>query len=176
MTILTAINEAPNGPVQLLTDSKKEKFRLDYNGASIFQGSVKVRRADADLSLKDANTRLFVLSKYDGWDVVTQTIRVGVIGALDGDLILLKGVLPETLGGMLCRSEEPATPPEPVETEATAFYCIDHDWLLSVDEGAEGTFVTAPSGKTKMEFVGDIVLRFRPWYGTRHCGGCPSAE
>ncbi|BDI32323.1 hypothetical protein CCAX7_43740 [Capsulimonas corticalis] len=170
MTIPTTTTEAPNGPVQLLTDAKKEKFRLDYNGASIFQGSVKVRRADTALSLKDANTRLFVLSKYDGWDIVTQTIRVGVIGATDGDIVLLKGVLPETFGGMLCKAEHVALPPEPVEADASAFYCIDHDWMLSVDDGAEGSFLTATNGKTKMEFAGEIVLRFRPWYRARHCG------
>ncbi len=114
--------ELPNGPAKITTDNKKERFKLEYAGDPVFQGSVILIRDGERMSLKDAHCRLFTVSKSDGWDVVTQSIRVAAVGALPGDVIVMRGHAIDPGGGSVIEM--------PVEI-CGSIYRQDQDWLLS---------------------------------------------
>ena len=116
----------PNGPAKVSTDNKKERFKLDYGGETVFQAGVKLIRDEKISGLRDAAARLFVVSKSDGWDVVTQTVRIAAVGSLPGDILTIDGHCPVI---------DDAVSTEIVGADAGSpcVYCASHDWLLSVD-------------------------------------------
>lgn len=170
--------ELPNGPAKVTTDLKKDRFKIDYAGDAIFQATVRVRRNGEDLTLKDAGARLFVVSKSEGWDVVTQSVRVTAVATQEGDTLIIRG---HTIAG----HEFGLVPAGQANIDAAGVYCIRQDWLLSTlpeqtvewfceevkPRGAENTVprvaVTAEGG--------DFVLCFRPHYGKRH-GAYPKSH
>jgi len=91
MTLETDI--LPNGPARLVTDLRKDKFRLDYAGAAILQVTVRLRRGETLLSLRDGGARLIAISKSEGWDRVTQTVRASAVALSPGDTLLMKGTI-----------------------------------------------------------------------------------
>jgi len=162
----------PNGPAKVSTDNKKERFKLDYGGEIVFQAGVKLIRDDKSTSLRDAVARLFVVSKFDGWDVVTQTIRIAAVGSLPGDILTIDGHCPiiddTVVTEILCD-----------EAQLPCVYCASHDWLLSIDPGptttlavedvpVKGTADVTAQRVTVAATGPEIILRFRPYYRQRH--------
>jgi len=150
-----------------MIDNKKERFKLDYGGDIVFQAGVKLIRDDKELGVREAGARLFVVSKFDGWDVVTQTIRVTAVGVRPDDRILVKGFCPDT--------------GTPLVTEIVdeGVYCSSHDWMLSLDPGptasldTEDVPVKGDPETTVQRIVltaeaPEIMLRFRPYFRQRH--------
>jgi hypothetical protein len=166
----TSPEPPPNGPAKVSTDNKKERFKLDYGGEIVFQAGVKLVRDDKSTSLRDASARLFVVSKFDGWDVVTQTIRIAAVGSLPGDIITIDGH---------CPIVDDAVATEIACADSPCVYCATHDWLLSIDAGPKTTFAVedvpvkgvpdATAQRISVTAEGpEIILRFRPYYRQRH--------
>lgn len=162
--------ELPNGPARVVTDTRKDRFKLEYGGDAIFQATVKVARDDGELSFRDAGARLFVVSKFDGWDVVTQTIRVAAVGARPGDRIFLRG--------HACHSGEGVAPE--MSADSNGVYSPDQDWLLTIDDGPDASFAPeeiavkgdpqATVARIAVTATGvEVGLRFLPYYRQRHC-------
>lgn len=161
----------PNGPARVTTDNKKERFKLDYAGDLVFQASVKLLREGEELSFKDAAARLFVLSKFDGWDIVTQTIRVAAVATRPDDRLVVRGQAPD--------SGTSTTTEIAVVDGCDCIYCLSHDWLLSLDPGPTSTIAAEdvpvkgdPESTTRRIVLvaegPEIMLRFRPYYRQRH--------
>jgi hypothetical protein len=168
----TAPNPAPNGPAHIVTDAKKDRFKIEYAGEPIFQASVRIVRDGNELALKAAAVRLFVVSKFDGWDVVTQSIRVAAIGATPGDTLALCGH--STL-------RAPDVTVAALDDGSTGLYREAQDWLLSVDAGPdvecapeELSAAASADGRAPrilLDVCGaDVTLKFRPHYRARHGG------
>jgi hypothetical protein len=167
--------ELPNGPARVVTDNKKERFRLEYGGETVVQASVKVLRDEAEFSFRDAGVRLFVVSKFDGWDVVTQTIRVAAVGAKPGDRIAVRGHALDSGTGI-------ATEIVNDQAGASCIYSPAQDWIVSVEDGPSVALVCedvpvkgAPETTVqRISFTAEgpeVILRFRPYYRQRHVGG-----
>lgn len=165
--------ELPNGPAKLTTDLKKDRFKLEYAGDNIFQATVRLVRDGAEIALKDAGVRLFVVSKSDGWNIVTQTVRIAVVASLPGDTIVVRGNTTDVVSEveLLTLAEGPV-----------GVHGGRQDWLISVDPGPVATLscvdVPAKNGEPDatrpraiVEASGvDVTLRFRPHYKARHYG------
>jgi len=157
------------------TDNKKERFKLDYGGEIVFQAGVKLIRDEKSTGLRDAAARLFVVSKFDGWDVVTQTIRIAAVGSLPGDILTIDGHCPiiddAIATEIIC--EDGSDP---------CVYSASHDWLLSIDPGPTTALAVEDVpvkgvADVAAQRIGvavqgpEIILRFRPYYRQRHRAG-----
>jgi hypothetical protein len=163
--------EIPNGPATV-TDNKKDRFKLEYGGLVIFQATVKLLRDEAEITFKAAGARLFVVSKFDGWDVVTQTVRIAAVGSRPADRLIVRGHAADS-------GTPISTSITPDETGADAIYSSSHDCLISVEPGPTVTIacedvpVKATPDANVQHIVlhadgPEIILKFRPYYRRRH--------
>jgi hypothetical protein len=160
--------ELPNGPARVTTDFKKDRFKLEYAGDLIFQATVRLVRADAELGLKEAGVKLLVVSKFEGWGVVTQSIRVAVVAALPGDILRVTGHTIQANAQVEIMAEP-----------HSGVYCRKQDWLLSIDLVATAEWsceevpVRGEPDATLLRAVlkaeaAEMMLRFRPHYRAKH--------
>ncbi|MGO8673573.1 MAG: hypothetical protein ACLQVD_19710 [Capsulimonadaceae bacterium] len=176
----------PNGPARVVIDNKKDRFKLEYGPDAIFQGVVRLIREGVEMSLRDASTRLIVVSKFEGWKTVTQTVRVAVIGAQPDDVVLLRGT--GTAAGLTALDGECAADqgglPIGITFHHPAVYSIGGDWLLtSAPPPMIGPVEAVPARPAESRGEGEpaivhranltaegseIVIHFLPYYRAHH--------
>ncbi|MGO8669921.1 MAG: hypothetical protein ACLQVD_00900 [Capsulimonadaceae bacterium] len=177
----------PNGPARVVTDSKKDWLKLEYGRASIFQGDVRLLREGVEMTLREASARLFVVSKFDGWSTVTQTIRVAAVGSRREDVLILRGAgtgVGLTPIGGLCPETMAIVTPE-ITFIQPALYSVDGDWLLTslpapaigpletlavpLNSSMEDGEIPPVVRRATLAAAGcDIVMRFLPYYRAHH--------
>lgn len=152
----------PNGPATLATDLRKDKFKLEYAGATILQGSLRLERDEAVLSLKEGGSRLLAISRSEGWDRVTQVIRITAVALRPSDRLLLKLTVPSSPP-----DPDGADAPKPLQCEGASVTCPVRDFKISVEPESAIAWIAGEKA-TAEGSASEFTLTFRPLFSRFH--------
>ena len=147
----------------MTADLRKDKVTLQYAGLTILTATLKLERNGVLMSLKEGGARLLAVSKSDGWDQVTQAVRIGAVAMQPGDVLRLKALIPAA------PAVDGATAPEAftIDPESATVYCPSRDFQITLGSSEPLEWTTEP--KLCVEGAAtEFLVTFKPRYSHFH--------
>lgn len=157
------LDQLPNGPAAMTADLRKDKVTLQYAGLTILTATLKLERNGVLMSLKEGGARILAVSKSDGWDQVTQTVRIGAVAMQPGDILRLKVLIPTA------PAVDGATAPEAlaIDPQSATVYCPARDFQITLGSSEPLEWTTEP--KLCVEGAAtEFLVTFKPRYSHFH--------